>query len=112
MYERRNQKLASRRYFARRVARHTSCAFLGALAALGIGIIGYHYLDHLGWLDAFVDAAMILGGMGPVHPLVSQPAKVFAGVYALFAGVVFIAVSGVVIAPFVHRLLHHFHFQE
>jgi hypothetical protein len=112
MYERRNQAPVTRRHFAKRVARHISFAFLGALVALGIGIVGYHYLDHLGWLDAFVDAAMILGGMGPVHPLTSQPAKVFAGLYALFAGVVFIGVSGVIIAPFVHRLLHHFHFQE
>jgi hypothetical protein len=85
---------------------------MAALVALAIGIVGYHYLDHLAWLDAFVDAAMILGGMGPVHPLIGQPAKVFAGIYALFAGVVFIGVSGVIIAPFVHRLLHHFHFQE
>jgi hypothetical protein len=112
MYERRSEKLVSRRHFAKRVAWHSSCAFLAALVALGIGIVGYHCLDHLEWLDAFVDAAMILGGMGPVHPLVGQAAKIFAGVYALFAGVVFIGVSGVIIAPFVHRLLHHFHFQE
>jgi len=111
MYEHRKQPVVSRKHFARRVARHGVLASLVAFAALGIGMLGYHYLDRLSWLDSFVDSAMILGGMGPVHPLVTAQAKVFAGGYALFAGIVFIAMSGVLVAPFAHRLLHRFHFE-
>jgi hypothetical protein len=98
--------------FARRVGMHGSIAATVTCGALGIGIVGYHWLANLPWIDSFLNAAMILGGMGPVDPLHTSAAKLFAGFYALFAGLVFIGVSGVIIAPFIHRLMHHFHVAE
>jgi hypothetical protein len=78
---------------------------------LGIGLLGYHYLGKLQWIDSLLNASMILGGMGPVDPLHSQTAKIFASCYALFAGLVFIGVATLIVAPFVHRLLHRFHIE-
>jgi len=77
--------------------------------ALGIGVVGYHWLAELPWIDSLLNASMILGGMGPVDPLHSTAAKVFASVYALFSGLAFIGIAGFILAPFVHRLLHKFH---
>jgi hypothetical protein len=112
MYEHRNENILTVGEFIRRVGIH-GCLAAGVTAtALGIGIVGYHWLADLSWIDSFVNASMILGGMGPVDPLKTSAAKVFAGFYALFSGLVFIGVSGVVIAPFVHRLLHRFHVEE
>ena len=79
------------------------------LVALSIGIGGYHWLGDFSWIDSLLEASMILSGMGPVNPLSSAPAKVFASVYALFSGVVFIAIMGIILAPVAHRLLHTFH---
>jgi hypothetical protein len=76
------------------------------------GTAGYHVLGRLGWVDAFLNASMILGGMGPVDHMESNGAKVFASLYALFSGLVFIAVMGVVIAPWVHRMIHVMHADE
>ena len=109
MYEHRRQQVATRRQFARRVLRHLLVALVAVLAALGIGVIGYHVLGRLPWIDALLNASMILGGMGPIDPLPSDAAKLFASAYALFAGLVFIAILGVLLAPFVHRLLHRLH---
>jgi hypothetical protein len=81
-------------------------------AALGIGVIGYHSLGGLPWIDALVNASMILGGMGPVGELNSDSAKLFASFYALFSGLVFISVIGIVLAPAAHRALHLFHLDE
>lgn len=88
----------------RRPARHHYVrSFVIATAlivfALGIGIAGYHYLDDLPWVDALVDASMILGGMGPVSPLTNDAAKIFASAYALLCGLVFIASTAVLLAP-------------
>jgi hypothetical protein len=77
--------------------------------ALGIGVVGYHWLGELPWIDSLLNASMILGGMGPVDPLHSTAAKVFASVYALFSGLAFIGIAGLMLAPFVHRLIHKFH---
>jgi hypothetical protein len=77
--------------------------------ALGIGILGYHFIAGLGWIDSLLNASMILAGMGPVALLTSVPAKIFASAYALFSGLVFIAVASLLIAPFAHRILHRFH---
>jgi hypothetical protein len=77
--------------------------------ALGIGMLGYHHLERMQWIDAFANAAMILSGMGPLAPLQTESGKLFAGLYALFSGLVFIAVAGLVLAPALHRLLHRFH---
>jgi len=94
-----------------RMLRHASIA-LGLLAlALGIGVLGYHLIEGLPWLDALLNASMILGGMGPVNELHTQGGKLFASFYALFSGVVFIASAGLVIAPFAHRMLHWIHLE-
>ena len=112
MYEKRREKLASPRHFLRRVFRHTAFAVALLAGALFIGIAGYHFLGSLGWLDSFLNASMILGGMGPVDKLETPGAKLFAGTYALFAGLVFIGISGIIFAPFLHRLMHHFHLED
>jgi hypothetical protein len=107
-----NHSLLPWKRFAKRVVRHLGIASAAMAVALGVGIVGYHFLNAMPWIDAFVNASMILGGMGPVGELKNNAAKMFAGLYALFAGVVFIAVAGVTIAPFAHRLLHRFHLDE
>jgi putative effector of murein hydrolase len=95
--------------FAKRVVQHFVLALLVVVVALGIGVSGYHYLAELNWIDSFLNASMILGGMGPVDPLHSEAAKIFAACYALFSGLVFIGIASLMVAPFAHRLLHRFH---
>jgi hypothetical protein len=112
MYEHRKRPLIGRTAFARRVARHVKLAFAVIAIALGIGVVGYHYIGELEWLDALLNASMILSGMGPVDPLHKPMAKLFASFYALLSGLVFIGVASVLVAPFAHRLLHHFHIDE
>ena len=80
--------------------------------ALGIGMAGYHFIENMGWVDAFVNAAMILSGMGPVATLQTDAGKIFAGCYALFSGLMFITVTGIVLAPVAHRALHKFHLES
>jgi uncharacterized membrane protein len=99
------------RKFAKRVVQHFVLALLVVVVALGIGISGYHYLAELNWIDSFLNASMILGGMGPVDSLHSVAAKIFAACYALFSGLVFIGIASLMVAPFAHRLLHRFHLQ-
>jgi hypothetical protein len=79
------------------------------VAALAIGVIGYHGLENLRWVDSILNASMILGGMGPVTVLQTSGGKLFASGYALFSGVIFLVVAGLLFAPIFHRLLHHFH---
>jgi hypothetical protein len=94
------------------VARHALVG-LGVIAfALALGTAGYHWIAELPWIDALLNAAMILAGMGPVDPLPTAGAKLFASVYALFSGVVLLGVAGIVFAPVLHRLLHRFHVDE
>lgn len=109
MYEHRTQKILSRRDFTRRVIRQLGLVVVVLTVALSIGVLGYHYLEGIGWLDSLLNASMILGGMGPVDPLHHPAAKLFASFYALFSGVVFIGIATMLIAPFAHRFLHHFH---
>ena len=112
MYERRKQRLLSRAEFSKRVGRHGLVA-LGIVAfGLGIGVLGYHWLAHLSWIDSLLNASMILGGMGPIDPLPNNAAKVFASFYALFSGLAFIGIVSVLLVPFVHRLLHRVHAEE
>ena len=108
MYERRNHPLLSRAQFARRVARHLMLALLVVVLGLGIGVLGYHSLAQLSWIDSLLNASMILGGMGPIDPLHSSAAKIFASCYALFSGLAFVGIASLMIAPFAHRLLHRF----
>jgi hypothetical protein len=79
------------------------------ILALGIGMEGYHTFEHMSWVDAFVNASMILSGMGPVSPLVTNSGKIFAGCYALFSGLTFIVIIGIIFAPILHRFLHKAH---
>ena len=109
MYENHREPLASRRVFLGRLGRHGVGALSLGLLTLLVGMAGYHWLEGLSWLDAYLNAAMILGGMGPVAVLHTRAGKLFAGSYALFAGVVFLAAVGVVFAPAVHRVMHAFH---
>ena len=112
MYEHRTHPILNRAEFTKRVARHLMLALIILALALGIGVVGYHYLGELGWLDALLNASMILGGMGPVDPLLKPAAKLFASCYALFSGLAFIGVASLLLAPFAHRLLHRFHLDE
>ncbi len=80
--------------------------------SLGFGILGYHFIAGLRWVDALLDAAMILAGMGPVSPLPSDAAKVFAATYALFSGLILISATGIVLSPIFHRVLHRFHVEQ
>src|SRR6202051_4695412 len=109
MYEGRSHPLLSRAKFAPRVARHFLLALFLIGVALGLGVVGYHSIGELSWIDSLLNASMILGGMGPVDPLHSDAAKLFASFYALFSGLAFIGIASLMIAPFAHRLLHRFH---
>ncbi len=109
MYEKRHEGLVSRSVFIRRVARNTAVAASVVALALFTGVAGYHYLENLPWVDALLNASMILGGMGPVAELKSTAGKLFASFYALFSGLVFLTVAGLLFAPIVHRFLHKFH---
>src|SRR5436309_6146459 len=111
-YERHHDQLAPRSVFFKRVAVSFLIGFGMIGFALAIGIIGYHTLAGFGWIDSLLEASMILGGMGPVNPLANDAAKIFASLYALFSGLVFIGVMGIVLAPIVHRMLHKFHLAD
>lgn len=114
MFERKNEKLAPLSIFIKRMA--TSAGMAGILIAIAllIGIFGYHSIAGFNWIDSLLEASMILGGMGPVQPLNDSQvtAKWFASGYALFSGLVFIAVMSIVLAPIIHRILHKFHIDE
>ena len=109
MSERKHQKIAPFSVFIRRLAVYVGMAILLILAALFIGVVGYHWVAGLSWVDSLLNASMILGGMGPVAVLSGLAAKIFASFYALFSGLVFIAVMGIFFAPIMHRVLHKFH---
>src|SRR5215471_2390388 len=109
MYEHRKQPLLSRAEFRKRVGRHGLVALGVLVFGLGIGVLGYHFIAHLGWIDSLLNASMILGGMGPTDALRSDAAKIFASLYALFSGLAFVGIVSVLIAPFVHRMLHRIH---
>ena len=111
MYEHRADKLISRRLFARRFLLHVAAALALAVFSLAVGMAGYMGFEHLSWQDAFLNTAMLMGGMGPVDAPKTNAGKLFAGCYALYAGVIFIISAGVVLAPVVHRLLHRFHWK-
>ncbi|MBI3574307.1 MAG: hypothetical protein HY083_01395 [Gammaproteobacteria bacterium] len=112
MYEHRHEPLLAYPVFLRRVLRSAYIAAVIVITALGAGVLGYHFLEDIPWVDAILDASMILGGMGPVSQLQTVAGKLFASAYALFSGLVFIAATGILMAPFVHRFLHHFHLES
>jgi hypothetical protein len=112
MFEHRTDPLLPRHHFLNRVLVYSALASLVVGAALGLGVAGYHYLGGLPWIDALVNASMILGGMGPVDPISSHAGKLFASFYALFSGLLFIGAASLVLAPFVHRIMHKLHLDE
>lgn len=112
MFEKRSQKVLSRPLFVRRMVLFAGMAGVLIAVALLIGVAGYHWLAGLGLVDSILNASMILAGMGPVAEMRSTAAKLFASAYALFSGMVFITVIGVILAPIMHRVLHLFHIDE
>ena len=112
MYEPRTEKLIPGRLFVRRLLLHAAAALLIVVASVAVGMAGYMYFEHLPWRDAFLNSAMLLGGMGPVDAPKTDGGKVFAGCFALYAGLVFLISVGVVLVPVMHRLLHHFHWNQ
>ena len=111
-YEHRLTPVISRQRFVQRMIRHIAVAIVLISIAWAIGIIGYHVTEHFSWIDATINAAMILGGMGPVDHVNTTAGKLFASFYALFSGIFFIAIAGIVLAPITHRLLHTLHVDE
>ncbi|HOW92255.1 MAG TPA: hypothetical protein PK883_08055 [Anaerolineaceae bacterium] len=111
-FEHRKQPLISRRQFLVRVVRHVLFGLVLLLISLGIGVLGYHFLENLSWVDALLNASMILGGMGPVNAIATTGGKIFASLYALFSGIVFLVVAGLMVAPVVHRLFHRMHLDD
>ena len=109
MFERRHERLAPLGVFIRRMLSSLGIALSMIFVALALGIAGYHWIAGFNWIDSLLEASMILAGMGPVNPLTTDYAKVFASVYALFSGLVFIGIMGVVLTPLAHRMMHKFH---
>ena len=112
MYEALTERPIARRHFIRRVLGHLLVAVGLLVVSLILGIWGYGHYEGLPWRDGFLNAAMLLGGMGPVDPPHTNAGKMFAGIYALFAGLLFILLAGLVLGPPLHRLLHTLHWEE
>jgi hypothetical protein len=108
-FEHRAQSVISPHQFIARLARSGTIALGMIASSLFIGMLGYHTLEGLCWIDAFLNAAMLLGGMGPVNSPVTDSGKLFAGLYALYCGLAVILVAGIILAPIAHRILHKFH---
>jgi len=112
MFEHRTMPLLPRPAFFARLLRSFALAMVIVAICLGIGMFGYRHFENLSWIDAFANAAMILSGMGPLATLQSNGGKIFAGCYALFSGLAFITIIGVILAPVAHRFLHEFHLEH
>jgi hypothetical protein len=108
-FEHHSQPLLPLRHFLIRLARSSGIAFALVGCSLALGMTGYHWLEHLSWTDSFLNASMLLGGMGPVNPPISTAGKLFAGCYALYCGLIVLIATGVILTPVAHRILHHFH---
>jgi hypothetical protein len=111
-FDSRTDPLAPPMVFLGYFARNLSAATLLIVFSLAIGMAGYRFTEHMSWLDAYVNASMLLGGMGPVDPLHTQIGKFFAGSYALYCGLVVIITAGVVLAPILHRIFHALHVED
>ena len=112
MFEHRTDKLLPIRHFVGRMLGSFFIAVAVIAIALGIGVLGYHHFAGLPWIDSLLNASMILTGMGPLDPMRSDAAKLFASLYALFSGVVFLTAVALLLSPIFHRLLHHFHLDD
>lgn len=112
MYESKQHRPIPRAHFIRRLLFHFATAMTLLLGSLLAGMAGYEYFEHLAWRDAFINAAMLLGGMGPVNAPQTDGGKIFAGLYALYAGLVFLIALAIVFTPVIHRILHTFHWDD
>jgi hypothetical protein len=110
-FESREDPLLSRSAFARRLAGNALAAVALIFVSLLIGMAGYHWFEGMSWMDAYVNAAMILSGMGPMGPLSTEAGKAFAGTYALYSGLALVLTTGLILAPMLHRVMHRFHLQ-
>jgi hypothetical protein len=111
LYERRHQPLASPEVFRRRLIKSGTFGSIMVAISLAVGMAGYYFFEDLGLLDSFVNAAMILSGMGPLHDPTSVAGKLFAGFYALYSGFAVLVIAAITFAPFIHRILHKFHLE-
>lgn len=111
-YEYIGEPLAPRSRYFRRLGVNIGLALLLTAMSLSAGMAGYHWLGGLGWVDSFLNAAMILSGMGPVDALQNDHAKIFAGLYAIYSGLLVVATTALILAPAMHRLLHRLHVKD
>lgn len=111
MFEHKRQRLISKEAYRGRVIRNTLMASFFLAISLCLGILGYHYICSMPWIDSLLNASMILGGMGPVNEIPNDAGKIFASFYAIFSGVTFLGAFTLILAPIYHRFLHRFHIQ-
>ena len=112
IFEKKSEPLAGKREFLRRMTLYWFISTVMIGLSLGIGVLGYRYFAGLPWIDSLLNASMILTGMGPVSPMTTYAAKLFASFYALFSGVIFLSATAVVLSPVFHRVMHRFHLGE
>jgi hypothetical protein len=111
-FEHYHEKILPRRQFIRRLLKYALISVTLIVASLLAGMAGYHFFEGLPWVDAFLNAAMLMGGMGPVNTLLNDAGKIFAGIYALYCGLVLLIAVAIFAAPIFHRFLHHFHMEK
>ena len=112
MYEKRRHSPITRPAFLARISVHVAAATALVALSLLIGVLGYRELEGLSWIDAILNASMILGGMGPVAELNTEAGKLFAAAFALYSGLLFLVTAAIIFAPMIHRVLHLFHFDS
>lgn len=111
-FEHRKESVAPVPVFLGRIARNVLASSVMVGVVLAVGMIGYHVIENLRWIDAFLNASMLLGGMGPVDAMKSDAGKLFAGIYALVCGLVIVAATGIFLAPILHRVIHAVHAED
>jgi hypothetical protein len=112
MYEVKHQPLLAHGAYWRRVTLHALSALALLAVSLGVGMMGYHEFEQLSWVDSFLNSSMLLGGMGPVNRPLTVDGKLFAGLFALYSGLVFLVAAALIFAPVFHRVLHRFHWSD
>jgi hypothetical protein len=112
MFEKKDQPIARNHLFIKRIFRSFMYGLAIIIICLLIGMSGYHYFEKMNGVDSFVNASMILSGMGPMSTLQTNGGKIFAGIYALFSGIIFLVVMAIIFAPVYHRFMHEFHLEE